>query len=417
MKRTVSLILAVILCLFVAVPAFAATSEQIEAADRLYSLGLFKGAGVNDDGTPNYDLDRAPTRAEAVTMLVRLLGKEDEALSGNWTTPFIDVPEWARPYVGYAYAHDYTNGTSSTTFGSGSSTTATQFLTFVLRALGYTSGEDFAWDSAWTLTDFLGITDGEYPGAGTFTRGDAVLVSSHALDANLKGHAFTLLDSIQGATPVTYKVTRVIDGDTFVIDYNGTEKTIRLIGVDTPESVHPDSSKNTEAGIAAAEFTKARLTGARVEIELDVQETDRYGRTLAYVYVNGEMFNETLLKAGYASIATYPPNVKYVDRFTKIVQNRDPSPTPSPTPTPTPTPTPAPTPTPEPTPTPTPKPTPTPTPSDPTPAYYIGNRNSKVFHRPTCSSVKKMSASNKVTLSTRTEAISKGYTPCKNCKP
>ena len=272
MKRTVSLILAVVLCLIAAVPAFAATSEQIEAADRLYSLGLFKGAGVNDDGTPNYDLDRAPTRAEAVTMLVRLLGKEDEALSGNWTTPFIDVPEWARPYVGYAYAHDYTNGTSSTTFGSGSSTTATQFLTFVLRALGYTSGEDFAWDSAWTLTDFLGITDGEYPGAGTFTRGDAVLVSSHALDANLKGHAFTLLDSIQGATPVTYKVTRVIDGDTFVIDYNGTEKTIRLIGVDTPESVHPDSSKNTEAGIAAAEFTKARLTGARVEIELDVQD-------------------------------------------------------------------------------------------------------------------------------------------------
>lgn len=117
-----------------------------------------------------------------------------------------------------------------------------------------------------------------------------------------------------------YDVVRVVDGDTIVIDYNGKEETIRLIGVDAPESVHPDKSKNTEAGLAASDFTKEALDGKHIELELDVQERDKYGRMLAYVYVNGEMLNEKLLKAGHAVISTYPPNVKYVDQFKEIVE-------------------------------------------------------------------------------------------------
>jgi hypothetical protein len=57
------------------VSAFAARTEPASAADKLHTLGLFQGTGSNADGTPNYDLARTPTRAEAVTMLVRLLGK------------------------------------------------------------------------------------------------------------------------------------------------------------------------------------------------------------------------------------------------------------------------------------------------------------------------------------------------------
>lgn len=115
-----------------------------------------------------------------------------------------------------------------------------------------------------------------------------------------------------------YKVVRVVDGDTIIIDYNGTEERVRLIGVDTPESVHPDKEKNTEFGTTASNFSKELLTDKYVKIELDVQERDQYGRILAYVYLNDVMVNKTLLQEGYAKVATYPPNVKYIDDFTSI---------------------------------------------------------------------------------------------------
>lgn len=123
----------------------------------------------------------------------------------------------------------------------------------------------------------------------------------------------------------TYEVLRVIDGDTFVVDFDGIEEAVRLIGVDTPESVHPDSSKNTDAGFAASMFTTAMLTGRQVGLEFDVQQRDQYGRLLAYVYLDGEMFNKKLLETGYANLATYPPNVKYSNDFAEIEKNRDPS--------------------------------------------------------------------------------------------
>lgn len=145
---------------------------------------------------------------------------------------------------------------------------------------------------------------------------------SESLDCNVIWDAAT--SSVRVFSEL-YDVVRVIDGDTIVVNYNGKEETVRLIGVDTPESVHPTASKNTEAGFAASRFTHVYLNGKKVSLELDVQERDQYGRLLAYVYVDGMMFNEKLLQAGYASVATYPPNIKYVDRFTEIEANRDPS--------------------------------------------------------------------------------------------
>jgi endonuclease YncB( thermonuclease family) len=118
--------------------------------------------------------------------------------------------------------------------------------------------------------------------------------------------------------PETATVTRVVDGDTLVVNYKGSEERVRLIGVDTPESVHPDVAKNLPEGKVASEYTKSKLEGKDIELEFDVQERDQYGRILAYVWVDGEMFNKTLLKEGYARVATYPPNVKYVNDFIKI---------------------------------------------------------------------------------------------------
>ena len=115
-----------------------------------------------------------------------------------------------------------------------------------------------------------------------------------------------------------FKVTHVRDGDTFEIDYHGTVEAVRLIGIDTPESVHADASRNTEEGKIASDFTKELLKDNYVSLEFDVEERDQYGRLLAYAYVDGEMLNKVLLMEGYAQVATYPPNVKYVDDFTQL---------------------------------------------------------------------------------------------------
>jgi micrococcal nuclease len=111
----------------------------------------------------------------------------------------------------------------------------------------------------------------------------------------------------------TVKVTRVVDGDTIDISPSVEGRSrVRLIGMDTPE-VHFGTQPY---GPEASAFAERELNGEEVNLELDVQKIDPYGRLLAYVYLpDGQMFNETLLEEGYAQVATFPPNVKYVDRF------------------------------------------------------------------------------------------------------
>ena len=188
MKKLLILLSAALLALSLSVPALAAPADEAEqAAWTLYHFGLFRGTGVDERDFPIFDLEQTPTRAQGVTMLVRLLGKEEAALAGTWTTPFTDVPPWAEPYVGWAYSADLTNGVSADRFSPDAPIRATEYLTLVLRALGYVSGEDFAWDQAWNLTDELAITDGSYgPKTTTFDRGDVAWISLRALDAKDK---------------------------------------------------------------------------------------------------------------------------------------------------------------------------------------------------------------------------------------
>lgn len=111
------------------------------------------------------------------------------------------------------------------------------------------------------------------------------------------------------------EVTRVIDGDTFECVINGKTQKVRLIGVDTPESVHPDKNKNTEEGKEASDYTKEKLQGKKVGLEYDVQKNDKYGRILAYVWNESKMYNLELLEKGYAKVMTIPPNIKYSELF------------------------------------------------------------------------------------------------------
>lgn len=118
-----------------------------------------------------------------------------------------------------------------------------------------------------------------------------------------------------------YKIIRVVDGDTFMADIDGVETKVRLIGVDTPESVATGDNayKNCEEGKTASNFTKELIEGKEVYIEYDIDPNDDYGRTLAYVYLSdGSMLNKTLLEKGYARMMTIQPNVKYVDDFIAI---------------------------------------------------------------------------------------------------
>lgn len=116
-----------------------------------------------------------------------------------------------------------------------------------------------------------------------------------------------------------YDVVSVVDGDTIVVDLDGVSTTVRLIGVDTPESVHSDESKNTDEGILAAEWTTELLDGNKVCLEYDVEREDDYGRVLAYVYIDDdgdqEMVNKLLLEKGMAMIMTVQPNSKYAEDF------------------------------------------------------------------------------------------------------
>ena len=197
MKKLSCLILTLIMILSLVPAASAVSNEATEAAQTLYELGLFRGTGTNKDGTPIFDLDKTPTRNQAIIMLVRLLGKEQEALAGKWDLPFTDVPKNSTtyPYIGYAYANGLTNGTSATTYGGKNPIRANQYITFVLRALGYVSGEDFKVSTAWELSDKLGITNGEYnaDNANRFIRGDVAKISESALSAKLKGSNVMLL--------------------------------------------------------------------------------------------------------------------------------------------------------------------------------------------------------------------------------
>jgi micrococcal nuclease len=110
------------------------------------------------------------------------------------------------------------------------------------------------------------------------------------------------------------RVTRVVDGDTIHVDLDGVDTSIRLIGIDTPEMDGPYTHEEC-FGPEASTYTQNALDDREVFLEFDVERTDRYDRTLAYVWLDGELFDERILADGFALVATFPPNVRYVDRF------------------------------------------------------------------------------------------------------
>ncbi len=115
----------------------------------------------------------------------------------------------------------------------------------------------------------------------------------------------------------TGRVVRVIDGDTVVVDVGGTDEHVRLLGIDTPESVDPRSPVECFGKEAALRTTALLPPGTEVRLVRDVEARDRYSRLLAYLYRvdDGTFVNLALVSEGYASVLTYPPNVAHAEEL------------------------------------------------------------------------------------------------------
>ncbi|MCP3943979.1 MAG: hypothetical protein GY710_21210 [Desulfobacteraceae bacterium] len=195
-----------------------------------------------------------------------------------------------------------------------------------------------------------------------------------------------------------YKVLKVVDGDTIDVLYMGAKERVRLLNVDTPESVHPDKSKNTFMGQKASAYTKNRLDNKSVDLEFESKLRGRYGRLLAYVIVDGVNYNLELVRRGWSPYYTkYGKSKKYHIDFVSAEQKAraqglniwtvaDSGSVNSPAIA---------------------KPA--------TSKNYSGNVQSLKFHRPDCRyyNCKKCT----VKFKTRAAAVHAGYVPCGVCKP
>lgn len=112
-------------------------------------------------------------------------------------------------------------------------------------------------------------------------------------------------------------VVNIVDGDTIDVLINGQKLRVRYIGIDTPETVDP--RRPVECfGREASERNRQLVEGKTVGLERDISETDRFGRRLRYVWLEGEMVNAILVAGGYASAVTFPPDVRYAELFAAL---------------------------------------------------------------------------------------------------
>ena len=210
MKRFLTC-LAAVLALSATLCVGAAASDFDAVAEDLSAIGMFRGTS---DG---FELDRAPTRSEAAIMLVRLYGAEETAKeaydAGTLRCPFTDVSAFSAPYVAWLYENGIANGTSATTFGSSQPCSAKMYCAFLLRALGYEDGTDFAYADTLTFAQSKGIYD-SLLFSGDFLRDDLAALTYQALAADTKDGSTYLLAGLiadgavdaEAARPMTEKI-------------------------------------------------------------------------------------------------------------------------------------------------------------------------------------------------------------------
>ncbi|MBQ7661207.1 MAG: S-layer homology domain-containing protein [Clostridia bacterium] len=163
-----------------------ALKTPLACAVALNKLNLLQGKGVRADGSVNFDVDGSLTRAESIVQVIRFLGVEGQVKAGGNPCPFTDVPAWAEPYIGYAYANGITSGRSATMFNPNAAIDEAQFLTLLLRAVGYSDkAGEFVWNDPFALAKQIGMTSHAAAGA-SFVRGGAFDICFSTLYAKAK---------------------------------------------------------------------------------------------------------------------------------------------------------------------------------------------------------------------------------------
>ena len=110
------------------------------------------------------------------------------------------------------------------------------------------------------------------------------------------------------------KVVRVVDGDTINVEINGKVEPVRYIGIDTPETVDPRKPVQC-FGVESSKKNKELLEGKTVRLETDITDRDKYNRLLRYVWLDDILINQKLVEDGFAKSYSYPPDIKYQDKF------------------------------------------------------------------------------------------------------
>ena len=210
MKRLLTILLAA-LALTGLLCVTASASSFDGAAQELAAIGMLKG------GSGGFDLDKAPTRAQAAIMLVRLFGAEDEAqaayAAGDLQCPFADVNGTAAPYVAWLADKGLANGVADGSFGAANACSAKAYTIFLLRALGYQDNVDFTTATAQDFAMGLGLLDTS-AFSGTFLRDDLAALTYQALGTDVKSGKTYLLASLiesgavdaSAAKPTTDKI-------------------------------------------------------------------------------------------------------------------------------------------------------------------------------------------------------------------
>lgn len=306
MKQKFRIVL-VSMLLVVGMLVAAGASSYDHCADQLKALGLFQGT------EQGYELDRAPTRAEAATMLVRLLGKEADAQKLEYTAPFTDLEDWQKPYVQYLYDNELTSGATETTFEPESLCSAQMYTTFLLRALGYSDAEaaDFTYQDAITFGESIGLVDYANCNQQKFLRDHIAAMSLTALNTAVKGDEDTVLleklvadgavaqadakdllaffDSFNSYVKASEQMSAASQSDmTMSIAASVDMDDVQVMSLDMPIDVKLDMD------MEQMDQSKIAMTG-KVKVEMNEELVDpgmetKVEQDIAYYYTDGVLY-------------------------------------------------------------------------------------------------------------------------------
>ena len=302
MKTKLRIVLAsVLVAAGLAMTAGAASYDN--CADQLKDLGLFQGT---EDG---FELDRAPTRGEAATMLVRLLGKEAEAKELTYEAPFTDLDDWQKPYVQYLYDNKLTNGATETTFEPEEACSAQMYTTFLLRALGYSDAAegDFTYDAAVDFGESIGLVDYANCNESAFLRDHVAAMSLTALNTDVKGETETkLLEKLVADGAVDEAKAESLL--TFFDNYDAYVEASAAMG----DATQMDVSADVSASVALGDQQVMSLSmPMEIKADMDMENLDQ--SKMSITGTAEVTIDESLVEEGADTSVAMPIEYYYTD--------------------------------------------------------------------------------------------------------